>query len=180
MSRRSVDAVVFVLLAVAASATLDGQVRSRRTNTYYVAADTVTWDYTPSGSNQITAQPFDSVERPFVVAGKWHIGHLALKAIYREYTDSTFTRLKARPPEWQHLGILGPLLRAAEEADSYSQKTRDTLWEALRLSLLTSCISLAIIVAFGTPLAYLLARRVFPGQHQIGRASCRERVCQYV
>jgi molybdate transport system permease protein len=63
--------------------------------------------------------------------------------------------------------LVGLVLRAAEEADSYSQKTRDTLWEALRLSLLTSCISLAIIVAFGTPLAYLLARRVFPGQHLI-------------
>ncbi len=34
------------------------------------------------------------------------------KAIYREYTDASFTRLKARPPLWEHLGILGPLIRA--------------------------------------------------------------------
>jgi FtsP/CotA-like multicopper oxidase with cupredoxin domain len=34
------------------------------------------------------------------------------KAIYREYTDMTFTTLKQRPPQWQHLGILGPLIRA--------------------------------------------------------------------
>jgi FtsP/CotA-like multicopper oxidase with cupredoxin domain len=113
MCRRDLLAVFVGLSVVAAPLLrLDGQARSGRTNTYYVAADTVTWDYTPSGSNQITAQPFDSVERPFVVPGKWHIGRLALKAIYREYTDSTFTRLKARPPEWQYLGILGPLLRA--------------------------------------------------------------------
>ena len=32
--------------------------------------------------------------------------------MYREYTDSTFTEPIARPPEWEHLGILGPLLRA--------------------------------------------------------------------
>jgi FtsP/CotA-like multicopper oxidase with cupredoxin domain len=34
------------------------------------------------------------------------------KAIYREYSDATFTELKPRPPEWEHLGILGPLIRA--------------------------------------------------------------------
>ena len=101
-----------VALTVVGAVGLHGQARRPRTNTYYVAADTVTWDFTPSGSNQIAGQPFDSVERPFVQAGKWHIGHLALKAIYREYTDSTFALLKPRPPEWQYLGILGPLLRA--------------------------------------------------------------------
>ena len=113
MRRRELLAVL-VALTVVAALRLDGQARSGRgrTNTYYVAADTVTWDYTPSGINQVSGQPFDSVERPFVEPGRWHIGRLALKAIYREYTDSTFTRLKARPPEWQYLGILGPLLRA--------------------------------------------------------------------
>jgi FtsP/CotA-like multicopper oxidase with cupredoxin domain len=35
-----------------------------------------------------------------------------LKAIYREYTDATFQTLKPRPPQWEHLGILGPLIRA--------------------------------------------------------------------
>ena len=34
------------------------------------------------------------------------------KAIYREYTDATFTTLKPHPPQWEHLGILGPLIRA--------------------------------------------------------------------
>jgi manganese oxidase len=34
------------------------------------------------------------------------------KAIYREYTDATFQTLKPRPPQWEHLGILGPLIRA--------------------------------------------------------------------
>ena len=34
------------------------------------------------------------------------------KALFREYTDDTFATLKPRPSEWEHLGILGPLIRA--------------------------------------------------------------------
>ena len=34
------------------------------------------------------------------------------KALYREYTDASFTELKPRPKEWEHLGFLGPLIRA--------------------------------------------------------------------
>lgn len=34
------------------------------------------------------------------------------KAVYREYTDSSFTSLKKRSPEQEHLGILGPLMVA--------------------------------------------------------------------
>ena len=37
------------------------------------------------------------MQRPFVTAGDMHVGRLARKAIYREYTDSTFTTLKPRP-----------------------------------------------------------------------------------
>jgi hephaestin len=116
MGRRQAGVVLCLLASLAGSTVVSAQakprIRPRRTTTYYVAADTVTWDFTPSGSNQITGQPWDSVERPFVEAGKWHIGHVALKAMYREYTDSTFATVKPRPPESQYLGILGPLLRA--------------------------------------------------------------------
>jgi manganese oxidase len=34
------------------------------------------------------------------------------KALYREYTDDSFTELKPRPPEQEYLGTLGPILRA--------------------------------------------------------------------
>jgi FtsP/CotA-like multicopper oxidase with cupredoxin domain len=44
--------------------------------------------------------------------GAHSIGKVYRKAIYREYTDATFTKLKPRAPEWEHLGILGPVLRA--------------------------------------------------------------------
>jgi hypothetical protein len=33
------------------------------------------------------------------------------KALYQEYTDDSFKTLKPRPAEWQHLGMLGPLIR---------------------------------------------------------------------
>jgi FtsP/CotA-like multicopper oxidase with cupredoxin domain len=82
-----------------------------RTHAYYIAADEVNWDFAPSGSNQIGGRPFDDVERPFVEAQAHSVGKVAMKAIYREYTDSSFTNLKPRPAAWEHLGLLGPLLR---------------------------------------------------------------------
>lgn len=82
------------------------------THTYYIAADKVSWDYAPSGMDQITGEPFDSIARIWVESGPHRIGKLYWKALYREYTDATFTTLKPRPPEWEHLGLLGPLLRA--------------------------------------------------------------------
>jgi len=79
---------------------------------YYIAADTVAWNYTPSGTDQVAGRPFNEMERRFVEAGPGRIGSIALKSLYREYTDSSFTTLKPRPPEWEHLGFLGPLIRA--------------------------------------------------------------------
>jgi molybdate transport system permease protein len=50
------------------------------------------------------------------------------------------------------MGALGPALR------------NPTVLAALRLSLLTSCASLALALLLGTPLAYALARVPFPGR----------------
>ena len=83
-----------------------------RTRTYYIAANEVTWDYAPGGVNQITGQPFGNAESLWVASGPQRIGKVLKKALYREYTDATFARLKPRPKEWEHLGFLGPLLRA--------------------------------------------------------------------
>ncbi len=80
--------------------------------TYYIAADEVVWDYAPSGKNMITNEPFDKLESEFAVSGPHRIGSKYLKAVYREYTDATFTRLKPRPAEQQYLGILGPIIHA--------------------------------------------------------------------
>ncbi|MGH7564601.1 MAG: multicopper oxidase domain-containing protein, partial [Gemmatimonadota bacterium] len=84
------------------------------TRTYYIAADEVEWDYAPSGRNAINDLPFSEIENVVMKNGPDRIGRVYLKALYREYTDSTFTTLAPRPPEWKHLGFLGPLLRAQE------------------------------------------------------------------
>jgi FtsP/CotA-like multicopper oxidase with cupredoxin domain len=77
-----------------------------------VAADEVAWDYAPSGLNQIWARPFTDEESTCVKSGQERIGKTYLKALWREYTDASFTTLKPLAPEWQHLGIMGPLVRA--------------------------------------------------------------------
>jgi manganese oxidase len=83
-----------------------------QTRTFFIAADEVAWDYAPTGSNQITGQPFGDTENVFVQNGPDRIGHVYKKARYREYTDASFTTLKAVPSQWQHLGILGPVIHA--------------------------------------------------------------------
>lgn len=90
-----------------ASSSAPGRVRA-----YYVAAEEVAWDYTPSGANAITGHPFEGFQSVLVSSAPDRIGRVYRKAIYREYTDSSFTTVKQRPAAWEHLGILGPLLRA--------------------------------------------------------------------
>ena len=99
-------------LAIAACGVLQSEASSApSTHTYYIAADEVIWD-AASGINQITGEPLGEAEAFWVESGPHRIGKVYKKALYREYTDETFTTLKPRPPEWEHLGILGPLLRA--------------------------------------------------------------------
>jgi hephaestin len=80
-----------------------------QTRTYYIAAVEQPWDYAPDGRNDITGQAFDDVANVFVQQGPTRIGHVYVKALYREYTDSTFRRQKPRDPS---LGLLGPVIRA--------------------------------------------------------------------
>lgn len=75
-----------------------------RVRTYYIAADEVMWDYAPRGRN-LTGTPTPGNEVPAAST-------TFRKAVYHEYTDATFTAIKPRPPDWEHLGILGPLIRA--------------------------------------------------------------------
>jgi FtsP/CotA-like multicopper oxidase with cupredoxin domain len=88
-----------------------------RLRTYYVAADEVDWDYAPAGLDKMMNMKFSGYGATMMKSGPHSIGKVYRKAVYREYTDATFTRLKPRAPEWQHLGILGPVLRG-EVGDS--------------------------------------------------------------
>src|SRR4051794_881674 len=98
-----------------AGAAPTGQVR-----TYYIAADTVAWDYAPDGRNDITGAPFTPDEQVFTKQGPNRVGHVYWKSLYRGYTDATFTHLIARPTSCaptaracdDSLGMLGPVIRA--------------------------------------------------------------------
>jgi FtsP/CotA-like multicopper oxidase with cupredoxin domain len=115
--RRSLFAVLaiccfhFVVIAGARSAQPQGTV-APKVHTYYVAADEVEWNYVPSGINKMMGMKFDGYSTVFTERGPHRIGTAYRKAIYREYTDATFSTLKPRGPEWEHLGLLGPVLRA--------------------------------------------------------------------
>jgi manganese oxidase len=83
-----------------------------KTRTYCIAADEVDWDYAPGGVNKMMGMKFEGYSKIFVERGPHRIGTVYRKAIYREYTDETFSQLKPRPAEWATTGILGPILRA--------------------------------------------------------------------
>ncbi|HTO98891.1 MAG TPA: multicopper oxidase domain-containing protein, partial [Myxococcales bacterium] len=80
---------------------------------HYIAADTVMWDYAPSfPNNPMTGEPFTPEESLYLQEGPRRIGRRVFKAVYREYTDASFSRLLPRRPGEESLGILGPILRA--------------------------------------------------------------------
>jgi len=80
--------------------------------TYFIAAEEVEWNYAPAGRDEAMGQPFDALQKGFTESGPHQIGRICKKAIYREYTDGTFTTLKERSPEDAYLGLLGPIIRA--------------------------------------------------------------------
>ena len=82
-----------------------------KVHTYYVAADEVEWNYAPDGLDKMMGTKFMGYGATFMNRGPHSIGSTYRKAIYREYVDATFGKLKPRGPEWEHLGILGPVLR---------------------------------------------------------------------
>ncbi len=92
--------------------------QSGKIRTYYIAADEVQWDYVPEGIDGIAGTPFKSVglfmdsTTPGARPVAKPVPTSYVKALYREYTDNTFHTLKPRSAEWEHLGFLGPLIRA--------------------------------------------------------------------
>jgi len=54
--------------------------------------------------------------------------------------------------------------RALDSGELAENLTSDFVLDAMRLSAVTSTVSLALAIVLGTPVAYLLARRNFPGK----------------
>jgi molybdate transport system permease protein len=55
------------------------------------------------------------------------------------------------------------VIRALGTGVTWDARTYETLRQALGLSMATTAMTMTIVIALGTPLAYLLARRRFPG-----------------
>ncbi|XP_040125872.2 ceruloplasmin isoform X2 [Ictidomys tridecemlineatus] len=82
--------------------------------TYYVAALEMEWDYSPHRAWEKELHHLQelNVSNAFLDKGEFYIGSKYKKAVYRQYTDSTFRVPVERKPEEEHLGILGPQLHA--------------------------------------------------------------------
>ena len=106
LSLRTVIALTFLCSAIESLAGI--------TRTYFIAAEETIWDYAPSYPiNPMHRVEFSAEEKVFVQGdGKQRIGHKYYKAHFVEYTDVSFVTIKPRAAEWEHLGILGPVIRA--------------------------------------------------------------------
>ncbi len=62
------------------------------------------------------------------------------------------------------LPVAALVWRAAESGELADNLTSGLVIHAMRLSAITSTITLVLAIVFGTPVAYLLARRSFPGK----------------
>uniref|UniRef100_A0A8D3BDV2 ferroxidase n=1 Tax=Scophthalmus maximus TaxID=52904 RepID=A0A8D3BDV2_SCOMX len=79
---------------------------------YFIAAEEEVWDYAPTlNYTAVTQYEADM----FVTRGRDRIGSRYKKVRYVEYVDNTFLTKMLRSPHEQHLGILGPVLRAEEK-----------------------------------------------------------------
>ena len=111
MSKSGLPVVAVLLCAITLASAQKtperGQIRQ-----YYIAADEVDWDYASSHVDQITGEKFHYQDVPSSKGMLDPNSTVYRKALFREYTDATFHTLKPRAPEWAHLGILGPLIRA--------------------------------------------------------------------
>lgn len=87
-----------------------------RLRQYFVAAEDGVWDYfRVNGScspGTTEARTFTDANLPIGNAGGVTLGSAYVKTRYVQYTDASFSVRTPRPPEWEHLGLIGPVLRA--------------------------------------------------------------------
>ena len=114
MSLRRVSAASLALALAAGLVAADSEPvepLTGETRIHYIAADEVDWHYAPDG-NVVLSLECCGDDAPWLKRGADHRPPVFKKAVFREYTDETFTRLKPRPAAWEHAGILGPIIRA--------------------------------------------------------------------
>jgi hypothetical protein len=55
--------------------------------------------------------PFDDLAKGYLETGPHHVGRVYKKAVFREYTDDSFSTPKVLGTEEQYLGLVGPIIR---------------------------------------------------------------------
>ena len=111
MGRWGIVGLVAALAVPAVILVARGGAAEGRTRTYYIAADAVDWNYAPSGGNQL-GEHFDEDAPTFLEKGPGRIGPVNKKSMYREYTDDSFSKLLGLTEDWEHLGLVGPVIHA--------------------------------------------------------------------
>jgi FtsP/CotA-like multicopper oxidase with cupredoxin domain len=76
-----------------------------RERVHYIAADEVVWNYAPQNRDLVSGKTLRSL-RPAQLGWSYH------KAVYREYTDGTFTTLLPIPQGERYRGLVGPSIHA--------------------------------------------------------------------
>jgi len=109
---RALCAIGCLLAVLPFNSSLRAQSPEGKPRVYYVAADEIQWDYAPTGREEAMGHPFDVLQKGYAESGPHKIGRICKKAVFREYTDETFAKVKPRAPEESYLGLLGPVLRA--------------------------------------------------------------------
>ncbi|ESP00401.1 hypothetical protein LOTGIDRAFT_140833 [Lottia gigantea] len=85
----------------------------RHTRRYFIGAVEVLWEYAPEKFSPITGEPLKKINSAiFVKDNDKFIGTKYYKALYKEYTDSSFEYQVEREGNDEHLGSLGPMIRA--------------------------------------------------------------------
>ncbi|XP_045214555.2 ferroxidase HEPHL1-like [Mercenaria mercenaria] len=79
----------------------------RRTRTYYLAIEEILWDYAPG----LTGYTIPGSDK-FLQRGRQRIGSVYKKAVYRKYTDETFTMPAPRGKRELHYSLAGPPIKA--------------------------------------------------------------------
>jgi FtsP/CotA-like multicopper oxidase with cupredoxin domain len=98
-------AAAAIALAAVALALGFGAPAIARERVHYIAAVEVVWNYAPLHMNPIAGTPLPRL-KPTQIGWTYH------KAMYREYTDATFTTLARTSPADRYLGMTGPVIRA--------------------------------------------------------------------
>ena len=112
---RSIVLFAFVVILFSATNVLSepaAKTPPGKTRTYYIAAEEIDWNYIPDGKDMMMKAAWDKYQRVFTTPAINQIGCTYHKAVFREYTDDTFQTRKPRPAEFEHMGLLGPVIRA--------------------------------------------------------------------